>query len=257
MGMQWAGAKKGFSALLWAVAGLALSGCSYWSRPVPELLGQLPDVPTVRLVHYPSPPMKMKRAAHVGVGWVAGGPGGIVLGHRIHQVTGKAMLAEYEIPYPVEQVQDRLAEAFRKGLGMHNLTVHPEPVGSLAELPEAVPGEWVFRLHAEKVKFSFFIADWDHYRLKYNADLRLVRRDDGRVLWKGECHYNSNRSERPPEWGEGNPTLDEIEAARGDMLREILSEAADSCADQLLVQFMGRVPEGKDPVRTVARDAGG
>ncbi len=251
--MQWTGVKRGLSVAVWAFVALSVSGCSHWSRPVPELLGQLPDVPVVRLAHYPSPPMKMKRAAHVGVGWIIGGPGGIVMGHRIHQVTGKTMLREYGIVSPVEQVQARLEAALRHGLGLSNLIVHPEPVGSLVELPPATPGEWVFRLHAERVKFSFFIADWDHYRLRYKADLRLVRREDGRVLWKGECRYNSNRSERPPEWAEGNPTLNEIKAAEGRMLQEILSAAADSCADQLLISFMGWVPEAPEQARTAAK----
>lgn len=220
-----------------------LGGCAVlWQTAFQEPAYGVPQAPLVRVARYPSPPMKIKRAAHVAVGIAVGGPVGIVFGHRAHQVEGEATLAEFGIRPPIERVQANFADGLRRGLGLSRLVVEPDAIGDMGDLPPAVPGELVFRLHTEKDKFAFFLTDMNHYRLKYRVEARLIRRRDGRVLWRRECAYNSNRAARPPAQPEGNPTLAALKDEGARELRGVLWAAADACTEELLTEFLGQVP---------------
>lgn len=231
-----------------------LAGCaSIWAMAPRGVIDQVVNAPLVRVVHYPSPPMKLKRAAHVGVGWIVGGPLGLIFGHRTHQVEGEAALAENGLRPPVQLVQDNLARGLRAGMGLTRLDIMDEPLGSLRDLPEPLPGELVFRLHTDKTKFAFFLTDMNHYRFKFNLEAVLIRRSDGRVLWRDECSYNSNRTERPHHMPEGNPTLTALKDDGARELQMILMHAADVCTEQLLTDFLGTVPENRRPLVEQAR----
>lgn len=244
-----------FAALAAGVLAVGLlGGCaSIWAAAPRGVADQVVNAPLVRVVHYPSPPMKLKRAAHVGVGWLVGGPLGIVFGHRAHQVEGEATLAEFGIRPPVDLVQENFARGLRAGMRLTRLDIMDESIGSLRDLPEPLPGELVFRLHTDKTKFAFFLTDMNHYRFKFDLQAVLIRRADGRVLWRGECAYNSNRSERPSDMPEGNPTLTALKDDGARELQTILMQAADVCAAQLLTDFMGSVPRGRRPPVEQAR----
>jgi hypothetical protein len=63
------------------------------------------------------------------------------------------------------------------------------------------------------------------YQMIYAARARLLHLSDGRVLWQGQCRHGAN--------------LDEFKANSTPALKEKFTEAAESCAKQLLAQFFG------------------
>jgi hypothetical protein len=61
------------------------------------------------------------------------------------------------------------------------------------------------------------------HQMIYAARGRLVRLSDGRVLWQGQCRYDAY--------------LDQFRANSTPALKEKFTDAAESCAKQLLAQF--------------------
>lgn len=235
-------------------AALLVTGCALLQPGERKRWSRVADAPLVRVVHYPAPSMQLKQSSHVGVGMLVGGIPGILFGSHTHKVMGTGMQEEYDLRPPIELVQERFVAGLRHGLALDNLEVTAETVPSVLKLDPPVPGELVFILHTDRAKFSFFLTDWRHYRLKYSANARLIRRDSGYEMWKGFCKYYSNDD---PGWeeirGDGDPSVNQMQDYNGRVARLMIARAAEVCADRLLTAFFGTVPaipdKGSGPVR--------
>src|SRR6266852_3065063 len=79
---------------------------------------------------------------------------------------------------------------------------------------------------------SYHPSDSDVYVVTYLARGRLLRLEDGRVLWEGYCHPHRH-------WTEPYPALmEDLKAGGGLELRARLCAAATGCADDLVTQIV-------------------
>ena len=79
---------------------------------------------------------------------------------------------------------------------------------------------------------SYHPSDSDVYVVTYLARGRLLRLEDGRVLWEGYCHPHRH-------WTEPYPALmEDLKAGGGLELRARLRAAATGCADDLVTQIV-------------------
>jgi len=81
--------------------------------------------------------------------------------------------------------------------------------------------------------------DGNAYVVDLSARSRVLRLADASVLWTGVCHA---------PWGDGRrptPTLGQLTAEGGALLRRRLDEAEDACADNLLAALLGQAQNPK------------
>ena len=77
------------------------------------------------------------------------------------------------------------------------------------------------------------MANWNRYHMYYGARARLVRADDGEVLWSSHCQANQDD-------GADAPNMDELMANQAERLKTWTYRAAQQCADQLADHFLGK-----------------
>lgn len=68
--------------------------------------------------------------------------------------------------------------------------------------------------------------------LGYGARVRLINLDNRRVEWEGFCHIPEDRMRGTTEAA--------LAAEGGKLLQDTFNSAADSCADELLQDFLKR-----------------
>jgi hypothetical protein len=139
---------------------------------------------------------------------------------------------------PARRVEERFLASVTPELGLQNLQVVSVPPDS--DDPEALrsrlPGglaldfrtmQWLVRFDPNRL-FSYYV--------EYLGRGRLIRLDRGEVIWQGFCHT--------PLPSQKEPSLEDLKANGGLLLRQKSDAEADRCASQLLDQFFGRTPPG-------------
>jgi hypothetical protein len=174
-------------------------------------------------------------AAAVVAGALTGGIGGFFVGRNAEnraRENGRAFAAANGVDDPASRVRDAFTAALVNQFALRNLaTIGDAPASDDAERMRQVFGA------ATVLDFKTYrwrlvpIAMRDRYRLYYALRARLLRLNSGATVWQGYCRYDS---------GDSDLVLEELTADSGRMLRAKINEAADSCAANLLVQFLGQ-----------------
>lgn len=73
-----------------------------------------------------------------------------------------------------------------------------------------------------------------NYRVIYAVIARLHRMEDSKLLWRGACTATSTQDP------EKSPTMDELKANDGTLLKEHIEAVSDACARVLFAQFSER-----------------
>jgi hypothetical protein len=122
---------------------------------------------------------------------------------------------------PAPRVKERLLGALEKEYRIPNLTRVAQPAARFGAEP----------IYAELggVIVEVRTTHWgiDNNRAKYAAGVRVLRLPDGETIWDATCDQVIAGKDKP------SPTLDELRADSGALLKASLRDAADICADQL------------------------
>ena len=179
------------------------------------------NFPGVRAVHYEAPALDLMT------------PGGVVLESlSLGSVPAKDRARQYGIADPAVGIKERLAQALEREGGFKKIAITPAPLPR----EQATQTGSGITLDVMTVHWGvgYFPADWSRYQLGYGARARLVRLDDGRVLWKGTCNYGSGDKSGL------RPTLAELSANNAAVLKQMIAEAQSDCEKRLVDQFFNR-----------------
>lgn len=224
------------------VAGCATNQGVAPNRAELARLKEDPSTSIHALSHQPSPFVLMS-AAKVGTGALFGLIGGAVAANSM-QKAGEELIAEYGVADPALTLRDRIAQAMHDAYGV-KATIHPPPdraaaaTDSLPELKQRFNSGIVLDTRTLGWQLVYYPADWGHHFVVYAGRARLLRLDDGKVLWDGRC------VQRLPDPKESRRGVDDYRANGGELLRAKIGEAAEGCATALIAQLNGTAPPAR------------
>jgi hypothetical protein len=210
---------------------LIAAGCSPAFVPIDrEEMARLKSEPEIRVVTY-QPPRFLYQMPGGPFGAGAAGVFNPALGGFVGGMASDPRSQVFAIDSPLEDPATQVKNVFIKGVA------NQLDVARLVQAGEPLPDD---DAHALQKKFGggvvldFRTESWGllasslvslPYQMIYGARARLLRLNDGRVLWQGQCRYDA--------------TLDQFKATSTPALTKKFAEAAESCAKQLLAQFLG------------------
>lgn len=199
----------------------------------PEELSHLKNQSDIQAVHYSPSPFSIRTPGKVMAG--GGGILGSMFSLSLFESAGGKMAKEYTLEDPALRVQNRFLSSLKQDLGITNIRIVQESPSndSIDELKRTVGKGMVFDFKTTAWTLLYYPFDWTHYRISYEARARLIRLENSRIAWQGNCEFIG-------EDPKTSPTMDELKANNGAVLKTMLSEAADTCAEELLSQFFGK-----------------
>ena len=204
----------------------------------PGELPRLRDQAEILVVHYPTTvfrvgtPGKMRAAT-----WL--GPIGMAAAVAAMGSHGEELRTKYSLEDPVLRVRNKVLTAVRENPGLQNLRVREDPVTIAGEDPAELR-----KVLGSGTVLDFRTAGWGmlywpmrvetNYRMNYGVVSRLIRLEDAKVLWQGTCTAASAVD------AESSPTMEQLEANDGELLKAHVNKVADACAADLAAQFQGK-----------------
>ena len=149
-------------------------------------------------------------------------------------VGGKKMIREYGLQDPALRLRDRLISALATDLGIRGFDVAPEPLENddfdtvRARFPRRVVLD--FKTTLWTLFPSKGIAFSSDYMVLYGVRARLLRTEDGKIMWEGQCQTERNQS--------ADRSWDDLTANGAALLKARLYEIADACAERLRAQLL-------------------
>jgi len=150
------------------------------------------------------------------------------------------------VPDPAPTVEAALVQALENRAGFRKLTVVDQP---LARAPQGFTSGPLDSTDTIKAAYGtgvvldvgtmnwsgmYFTTNWARYRLGVGIQARLVRLDNAEVLWKGTCWYSTETD------GKIEPSMDELRANDGALLKKIAADAGQMCGQRLVGQLLNR-----------------
>jgi len=151
------------------------------------------------------------------------------------QKLGARFIGAFGLTDPVTTVEERfMSAAATHGLGAVRAVAEPVPSADGPELRQRFGDSTVLVLRT----YAWLIArgrDAHRYATLYRAEASLVRGRDGVAVWSATCPAQAPGFADPAT----QPTLAELTANGGELLRARFAERASACADYLLDLFFG------------------
>lgn len=227
----------GFSRVAVALVVLALAsacGSPMIVRVTDQDRNQMKSCPGIRAVHYEPPIFMITTTGRVLLDDVTLGT-----------VPNKDYAKRYAITDPAAGIKESLEQALEKEAGFRKFVSFAQPLArSTPSSTDAVKAAYgsgmVLEVNTIDWGGMYFPSNWMRYRLGYGAQARLIRLDDSyrldnaQVLWKGTCWYNAATH------GKLEPSMDELTANNGALLKKIAADAGKYCSDLLVSQFFNR-----------------
>jgi hypothetical protein len=151
--------------------------------------------------------------------------------------TGAEIMDQYGISDPIVTVKNQFLSGVMQQAQFHNLYVQKQIVPfdqrDVEDLQKRfktgyylqfIPGQWAV---------IYYVSDWSHYQMYYGAAARLIHLDDGKILWSDTCSAPRDEKEKAP-------TMDELKANNGEMLKQWTNQSANECAAQLVKKFLAQ-----------------
>lgn len=261
--------------LILAIA-IAVNGCAAGVVGVQQSgLDRLRDQPEVLVVHYePPPPFLVMQPRRVGRAMaIAAGvalftlPIALVdpvsprlLGNHLQaemekaegEAAGDLLTREIPLQDPVVRVKDGLISGLSAegGLGRIRPAATAMDSDDLKSLKHVLGSVTVFDVRTTNWGLYPHSIDPKTFLVLYSVKARLIRLDQEQVLWRGEvgCLFAGDRRF-------GLPTLDDLKADGGSLLKTLIAGSADNCVSSLLARFRGEQPpmpiRGSDEPETV------
>ncbi len=208
-----------------------LAGCAATPIRIDQAeRARLATVPVVQTVRYEPESFVVTTAGKAMFGLVGTG---------LAASAGTELRLTLGLDDPARAVQTRFLEVVSRDLGVKNVRAARAPAGNKDDpsaLKATIGSGVVFDFRTTSWTIVYHPKDFGRYRTVYAGRARLVRVDDGKVLWQGLC---SKRSDDDPAT---SPTYDELTANKGALLKATFAKNAALCADDLVAQFFDRVP---------------
>ncbi|HET9489599.1 MAG TPA: hypothetical protein VFR64_07585, partial [Methylomirabilota bacterium] len=226
----------------------AVNGCASAIKGVEEAdLARLRDQEVVA-VHYPAPSFFVRKTAPKG-GQVVVAPL-ILLPFAMataaaqnsaqeaeERAAGTELANEVGLEDPVGGLKERLASRLAGGAGIRDIRSVAAAMDSddLKSLKQAFgSSKTVLDLKTTGWGLHYHVADPKTFVTLYRVRARLIRLDQEKVLWNAEvgCFFAGDRRF-------GTPTLDDLRADGGALLKTTMAKAAENCVAPLLARFHG------------------
>ena len=145
------------------------------------------------------------------------------------------LIKEYDLKDPILRVKTNFAAAAGKRLGGPTLTPVPAPF-MIGEGPDRLKMQF-----GRETVLDFATTYWGVLPLPfeptdivaYRARARLIRFPEGQILWQGGCDLEGKDTSSGPKGANA-------QGPKSGGLKETFDLLADTCADQLVAQFMGK-----------------
>lgn len=219
------------SFVLLAALAAGLSGCA--SGPVAmsdSQRAELRNAGPIRVVHHGPAGPGITQATNVVkfhfsmglAGW--GTPAAVIL-------------KENGIEDPMIAVRRRLTDRLAAEAGFKNLRPADAPLPleetSIADLQKRFGKGLHLQIYPTAWTVVYYVSNWSRYYMMYGAMARMVRVDDGAILWSGQCSVRRDD-------GDKAPTIEELMANRAALLKVWARDASLQCADQLVDAYLGK-----------------
>lgn len=218
---------------------LLVSGCAPAMIAVdPGERLRLREQAEVRAIHYPPPSFFLvtKGMDRAGLFFGALGAVGAMSAARS---AGEKLREAYSLQDPIIRVRDRFLSDLKPDLDLGTVGIVESPLDTDAPrtLRERFGDAVLFDFKTVGWGLGYHREDSSRYGVMHNVRARLIRLQGTKVLWQAQVLCSSLQKEAA-----ANPTLGELKADEGAMLKAKLDEAADQCARYLAAHFLGKEP---------------
>jgi hypothetical protein len=202
------------SALIW------LAGCTTVSHtPLSRDASSQLQGRSVSVTRYPMPDF---------AAFTAGKAAFALVGAAAMVVEGNSIVKDNEIPDPAIEIGRVLAE--RLGSSRSMRWVEPTRVSTSDDIPTLVsasPGaDYLVDVKTFNWLFNYYPSDWSHYRVTYNARVRLIDTARKAVVAETLCRAVQGDDANPP-------SKEQLLDKRAQLLKEYLAQAAAGCGEVL------------------------
>lgn len=238
-----------------AILVLGAAGCARtigFEKIDRESLLSLAREPDIRAVHYPAPSFRVigardaaVRVTEVLARLTAGLLSPLVDEARLsaEESEGERIATDAGLEDPTPVVKERLVSRMARELGFANLRLHRESLADVRVDPDPLsrdvnPLRGLFQggLVLEVLTLHWGVGSW----ISYSARARLVRLNDSRILWRGQCVVRIDPA----------PPRQRLLAERGRLLRASYTKLAEACAERLWDELRSPDTEPAGPLRT-------
>jgi len=233
-----------FRCMTWVALGLIAISVGACTRAAVEMdpleLARLKENPRIGAVHYQASGLKVYTFSD---GWSAQlwDPSS-VHGRREESARdrGAQIVGESGLEDPTLELKTHFIASVTTELGLtsiENIPQSPSPEDYLM-LRHKFRDGFLFSFHITVVAFFYdpplfvFSLSPSRYHLIYGGKGELVSLKAGSTVWEASCGVNQENSSH-------NPTLEELTANQGQLLKRMVSEATKECASQLVAHFLG------------------
>lgn len=230
---------KSVIALLLGAMFLLVHGCSSTARIQESELLELRGSPNITAVHY-SPSLFMlvlpETSVRTGLGFAFGSFGsgmsaGVSVGGDKESRPAPELAAQFSLQDPAMRVKDSFTARLERELGFRNIRSENEALAEddvKAAEERFGPGAVIdFRTT------HWALASYTRKHVYYHTPLKIRARiigPEGSVIWKAACSYKAEK-------GKDSPTFEAATAEGGALLKRMLSDAADYCAQELFLKL--------------------
>jgi len=149
---------------------------------------------------------------------------------------GKEWTQEHAISHPMVAVRDRLIGKLKSDMGVYSFKHLDTTLDIGEESPEKLKarlGNGMVMDFTGTYQVIYYLAAASRYHMYFNGRARLVRLDDGKIMWAGNCRTDV-------EDPDNKPTIDDLGANKAALLKQWLGRGAAECSKQLSDQLLGR-----------------
>lgn len=206
---------------VWTMIIVSLTACSTVSHvPLSEEASTQLKGKTITTTRYPKSDFSAftsSKAAFAMVGAVA----------MISE--GNEIVKTNNIEDPALKIAKELTDKLATARGMRLIPAGDKAAQSddisvlLTTYPKA---DYVLDVKTTLWMFNYYPTDWSHYKVTYNARLRLIESSTNNVLAQALCKTVQGDDKNPP-------TKDQLLENHAKLLKEYLNKAASACGDLL------------------------
>lgn len=224
-----------------AAIGVILGGCSTNEIKInPTTRSLLAGQQEIVAIHYAPSPFaaqtpEVRNAASAGelFGAIGGAIAGAVQASEAERV-GSQLIRDYSLEDPILKIKRTFLDAVSRDLNIQNLLSAQDVFvdDDTGQLKRKFQKGFVFDFKTTSWSLTPVPFGPNNYRVQYKGRARLLSFPEGKVEWQGGCEADGKIESSAP-------TLLQLVANSGAILKTQLGSTSDSCLEQLERQFMG------------------
>ena len=197
----------------------------------------------ITAIHYaPSPFLaEPPEVRHTALGAEQFGIVGAVIAGRAQATeakqVGSQLMKDYNLEDPILKTKRSFLDGVSRRLNLQNIHLVQDPLldDDRASLIKQFEKGLVFDFKTTTWSLTPLLLNMHHYHVQFTGRARLLSFPEGKIEWQGTCEAEGKMEQ-------GAPTLLQLVANSGTLLKEQLMSASESCSEQLERQFMESKP---------------